>query len=356
LPAQPRTLFPTAPDGAALGLEDVRYEKRGARATVTIARPKVLNAIATRTLRDLARAFEDAAWDDAIAVVVLTGEGTRSFCSGADVREYRDAFLTRPRDYWKYLGDFARAIEAILGCGKPVVARLNGAATGGGHELALACDLAVAAEHATVGQVGTAVGSVAALGATQWLPLVAGDRRAREMLYLCEPVDARTAERWGLVNRVVPSVAREGELLGRDALPDEIERAKKGDGFSIDLGPLDRAIDELCAKLEDRFDACTRYTRAQVNAAKRRVWSETLEHAKDWLALHKMTPEAREGFLSFLEKRPADRRGLRARSASGQDDADFEHGPPLRTCPACDTTRLPARLPYCGNCGARLDP
>src|SRR3972149_9220720 len=103
------------------------------------------------------------------------------------------------------MGVFAGAIDAVRNCGKPVIARLNGIVAGGGNEFNLACDLAVAAEHITLRQVGTRGGSVAAGGAAQWLPITIGDRRAREMLFTCDEITARQALDWGLVNRVGPA-------------------------------------------------------------------------------------------------------------------------------------------------------
>src|SRR5574340_681217 len=108
---------------------------------------------------------------------------------------------------------FRETVESILRVGKPTIARLNGMAIGGGNELQLACDLSVMAEHAVVGQVGVGVGSVAAGGATQWLPLTVGDRRARRMLLLNERIGPAEALNWGLVSATAPSVVHEGEWI-----------------------------------------------------------------------------------------------------------------------------------------------
>src|SRR3989442_1486998 len=124
----------------------------------------------------MSRAFEDASWDDAIAVVVLTGSGDRAFCTGADLDE-QAAFLRKPRDYWKWMGAFIEAQDRLRNIGKPTIARLNGLVVGGGNEFNLACDLAVAADDVIIRHVGPVRGSVPAAGATQWLPLVVGDRR-----------------------------------------------------------------------------------------------------------------------------------------------------------------------------------
>ena len=189
------TLAPETPE--SLAFEDVLYEKKDWVATVTINRPEAHNAYTTATLVELRDAFRDAALDDGIAVVVLTGAGDRAFCTGGDVKEYAARYTQRPRDYWKYMGLFAGCVEALRDVGKPTIARLNGIVAGGGNELNLACDLAVAADDITIRQVGTRVGSVAAGGATQWLPITIGDRRAREMLLTCDPVTRAAGARLG---------------------------------------------------------------------------------------------------------------------------------------------------------------
>ena len=133
--------------------------------------------------------YYDAAVDDSVAVVVVTGQGERAFCTGADLKE-QEQFLKKPNDYYKWFHAFTEMHDRLRNIGKPTIARLNGMVVGGGNELNMACDLAVAADHVTIRQVGAARGSVAAGGATQWLPLMIGDRRAREMLLLCENIDA----------------------------------------------------------------------------------------------------------------------------------------------------------------------
>ncbi len=205
-------MFPSRP-AQSLDFKEVGYEKKDFVARVTIRRPQNFNAYSTPALRELAAAFTDAAEDDAVAVIVYTGEGTQAFCTGGDVKEYEREYTSRPRDYWKYMGLFKAYIESILNSGKPVIARINGMAVGGGNESVLACDLAVMAEHAYLGQVGTSVGSVACGGATQWLPIVVGDKRAREMLFLNPRIPARQALEWGLVNRVAPSVKKDGAFV-----------------------------------------------------------------------------------------------------------------------------------------------
>jgi enoyl-CoA hydratase/carnithine racemase len=284
---------------------------------------------------------------------VFTGAGDRAFCTGGDVKEYAAVYTARPRDYWKYMALFRAYIESILNTGKPVVARINGMAVGGGNESQLACDLSVMADHAYLKQVGTHVGSVAAGGATQWLPLVVGDKRARQMLFLNETVSARQAEAWGLVNYVVPSVRR-GDQWIEQATPEQIAKAQKGqDGYAIDLRLLDERVDALARQLLETFPECTRYTKQQLNALKDFVWHGTVRHAQDWLALHYASWEPLEGMQAFVEKRPARYALLRERAAQG-GSSEFQWGPPAVSCGACGATGLPGAHQFCGVCGAPL--
>ena len=184
-----------------LGFESILYEKAPPRATITLNRPEVLNAFDFRMLRELARACEDASWDDEIRVVVLTGAG-RAFCVGANLRAWADeGYVGNEREYWKWFGAMDAGVTALRRIGKPTVARINGVCVGGGNELQMACDLAVMVDHAFIRHVGLQHGSVPAAGATQWLPLIVGDRRAREIILLCDEIPAAQALEWGLVNR-----------------------------------------------------------------------------------------------------------------------------------------------------------
>ena len=263
-------------DPKAFDFKNILYEKQGRRATVTFNRPEVLNCVDLLTLRELQLAFQDVSWDDSIAVMVLTGAGDRAFCTGADLKEQDAHFVDSPADYWKWMGEFCGAHERLRNIGKPTVARLNGIVVGGGNEFNLSCDLAVAADDIYIKQVGAAMGSVAAAGATQWLPLIVGDRRAREILMLCEDIPAAKALEWGLVNRVVP----------RDR--------------------LDAEVDAMCETLANKLPECMRYTKQQLNFWRDFSWSMTIGHARDWLSIHNRSPEVREGVDAFLAKRPPD--------------------------------------------------
>jgi enoyl-CoA hydratase/carnithine racemase len=240
-----------------------------------------------------------------------------------------------------------------MDCGKPVIARLNGMAVGGGNESQLACDIAVAGEHVYLQQVGIQVGSVACGGATQWLPLAVGDRRARRMLMLGERVPAGRAEEWGLVSEVVPSVKKDGSFI-EGATPEQIKLAGKGkDGYSIDLNRLDERVDAICQRLMDSFPECMRYTKRQVNFLKDFTWHETIGHAQDWLSLHFTCHEPLEGMRAFVEKRAPRYRDLRRQAAEG-GSPEFPWGPYASSCSKCGAVALPAGFRHCGSCGTPL--
>jgi enoyl-CoA hydratase/carnithine racemase len=337
----------------SLNFEEVGYEKADWLATITIDRPARYNAYSTRALEELAAAFRDASFDDAVGVIVLTGSGKTAFCTGGDVREYQAEYTARPRDYWKYMRLFRAYIESIVNSGKPVIARINGMAVGGGNESQAACDLAVMAEHAWIGQVGTRVGSVAAGGATQWLPILIGDRRAREMVFLNGRVPARQALEWGLVNRVAPSVTKHGEFV-TGATADEIRKAEKGEeGYGISLARLDEAVGELAGRLLDQFPECTRYTKQQINFWKDLAWHQTVGHASDWLSIHYASREPWEGMRAFVEKRPAGYMEQRRLAKEG-GSSEFPWGPYTRECSACGAPGIPAGFAFCGACGEPL--
>ena len=126
-------MFPVRSPGS-FEFRDIQYEKGNWVARITINRPHNFNAYSTPALQELATAFQDASWDDNVAAVVFTSTGHKAFCTGGDVKEYQKNYTQKPRDYWKYMSCFKAYIESILNCGKPVIARINGMAVGGGNE------------------------------------------------------------------------------------------------------------------------------------------------------------------------------------------------------------------------------
>ena len=182
--------------------EDIRYEKLEGMAKLTINRPEVRNAFRPQTIRELIEAFDLARDDPEVGVVILTGEGEHAFCAGGD---------QRVRGKGGYVGDDGVPRLNVLdlqlqirNLPKPVVAMVAGYAIGGGHVLHVVCDLTIAAENAIFGQTGPRVGSFDGGFGSSYLASIVGQKKAREIWFLCRQYDARQALDMGLVNTVVP--------------------------------------------------------------------------------------------------------------------------------------------------------
>jgi naphthoate synthase len=183
--------------------EDITYEVDQATAIITINRPHRYNAFRGQTVEELIKAFRSAWADKSVQAVILTGAGEKAFCTGGDVKQRAETGDYGPTESGMFeIGYLHKLIRDIP---KPVIAAVNGIAVGGGHVLHVLCDLTIAAEHARFGQAGPKVGSFDAGFGSAYLARVVGEKRAREIWYLCRQYDAATAERWGLVNAVVPS-------------------------------------------------------------------------------------------------------------------------------------------------------
>ena len=187
--------------------EDIRYAAKDGIATLTIDRPEKLNSVTAHTLNELDQAFDLATADASVGVIVLTGAGEKAFCAGADVS-------------WQKAGKMGRGAAAsftppylmISRCPKPVIARVNGYAIGGGHHFAYFCDFTIAAEHAVFGQSEPRVAYPACGPVVNYLTRIVGHKRAREMWMLCRRYTAQQMLDWGLVNAVVPKESLDAEV------------------------------------------------------------------------------------------------------------------------------------------------
>ena len=181
-----------------MGYQDILYEVRDGVATITINRPEVYNAFRAQTCEELLDAFNRAGWDRSIAVIVFTGAGEKAFCTGGDQKVHDGKYDGR--------GMVGLPIEEVHGVirdvPKPVIARVRGFAIGGGNVLAVICDLTIASENAVFGQVGPKVGSVDPGFGTAYLARVVGEKKARELWYLCRRYTAKEALEMGLVDEI----------------------------------------------------------------------------------------------------------------------------------------------------------
>lgn len=254
-------------------LSDVTYEVDAGLAWITINRPERYNAFRGRTVDELIRCFKWAWADKSVGVVAFTGAGDKAFCAGGDQKQREETGDYGPTE--SGLFEVETLHRTIRDIPKPVIAAVNGVAIGGGHVLHILCDITIAAEHARFGQAGPRVGSFDAGFGSAYLARILGDKRAREVWYLCRQYDAATMERWGLVNCVVPG----------DKLRDEVRQW----------------ADEMLAKsptalkvLKHSFNADTESI-AGIGGM-----------AFDSLELFVETAEAREGLTAFVEKRDPD--------------------------------------------------
>jgi enoyl-CoA hydratase/carnithine racemase len=211
----------------------IRVEQRGAVAVWTIDRADRANALSRPTLLAFGKLAREAAMNPSICAIVVTGAGDKAFCAGADLKERQGM---SENDVRVQVGLYRSELGPLDRSPKPVVAAINGAALGGGLELALCCDLRVAAAHAVLGLPETSLGIIPGAGGTQRLPRVVGEARAKEMILLARRLPANEALAWGLVNRVTPA--------GKNVVDDTLEWiAPIADGAPIAQGAALEAID-----------------------------------------------------------------------------------------------------------------
>jgi naphthoate synthase len=255
------------------GYTDIRYETGGQIARITIDRPEVHNAFRPLTVRELIHAFDAARDDPAVGVVILTGAGTEAFCSGGDQKIRGDDGYVDEHGIGR-LNVLDLQIQ-IRRMPKPVIAMVAGYAIGGGHVLHVCCDLTIAADNARFGQTGPRVGSFDGGYGINLLARQIGEKRAKEVWFLCRQYDAETALRWGLVNTVVSLDALESTTV---AWARELLR----------MSPL-----------------ALRLLKAGANAGTDGL-AGVQQLAGDATLLYYMTEEAQEGRDAFREKRDPD--------------------------------------------------
>ena len=258
---------------AAGEYEDIIYEKADGIAKVTINRPEVRNAFRPTTLFELSEAFDNARDDQKIGVIVLTGAGDEAFCSGGDQKIRGHAGYVDPKGTPR-LNVLDLQIQ-MRRTPKPFIAMVAGYAIGGGHILHLVCDLTIAADNAVFGQTGPKVGSFDAGYGSSLLARMVGDKRAREIWYLCRQYSADEAYEMGMVNKVVPLDQLETETV--------------------------IWAQEILAK----SPIAIRFIKAAINAAADGAAGQQ-QLAGDATMLFYMTEEGKEGRDAFNEKRPPD--------------------------------------------------
>ncbi|MEW6453121.1 MAG: enoyl-CoA hydratase-related protein [Pseudomonadota bacterium] len=249
--------------------KDLLFEVRDSVARITINRPDKYNAFTPDTCEELIDALKRAGWDKSVAVIVLAGAGDKAFCTGADQSTHEGSYGGRGT-----LGLPIEEVQSLIrDVPKPVIARVQGFAIGGGNVLATLCDFTIASEKAVFGQVGPKVGSVDPGFGTAYLARIVGEKRAREIWYLCRRYSAKEAYEMGLVNAVVP----------HDMLDDEVTK--------------------WCAEIVERSPTAIAIAKRSFN-----VDTEQLRAVSalgfEAVSLFYGTEESKEGGRAFREKRP----------------------------------------------------
>ena len=198
-----------------MSYEDIILTKKDGIATITLDRPEKMNCFSVAMKQSLPRAIEEVKQDDDMKVLVLTGAG-RGFCSGAEVSDLGSRAAgseSSPYDRRNYIRDIHRITLSLRSLDKPAIAMVNGAAVGAGCDLAMACDMRIASENARFGEVYIKLGVVPGNGGMYFLPRLVGLAKACELIFTGDVIDAREAERIGLINRVVPAADLEAETM-----------------------------------------------------------------------------------------------------------------------------------------------
>ncbi len=256
--------------------ENLLIEIEDEIAVVTITRPKALNALNQKTLLELQDVFTDFAGDDAVQVIIVTGSGDKAFVAGADIAAMQSLSALEARQFAKFGHQVMRDIED---CPKPVIAAVNGFALGGGCELALGCDIRIAAENARFGQPEVNLGVIPGFGGTQRLARLIGKGRALELIFTGAMIDAAEAYRIGLANKVVP-------------LDQLLETAKKMAGTIISKGPY-----------------AVRLAKEAVHNGLELDLERANQYEAELFGLCFATADQKEGMQAFLEKRQAEFKG-----------------------------------------------
>jgi enoyl-CoA hydratase len=254
----------------AMGFNTITYDKGDGIGVVTLNRPKSLNALCDELIAELGTVFDEIGEDRDVAAVIITGSA-KAFAAGADIKEISQ--IASPAVAQGFVSRIHAVFNRIEGCAKPVIAAISGFALGGGCELALACDLRIAAENAVFGLPEIKLGVIPGGGGTQRLPRLVGVGRAKELLYTGDSIDAQEAYRIGLVNKVVPP----------ESLMDEART--------------------MAAKLAKRPPVALKMTKLAVNEGINMDLYSAIGHESRCFEILFSTADQKEGMQAFIEKR-----------------------------------------------------
>jgi len=266
--------------------KDIIFEVKDQVAWITINRPRVLNAFREQTLDEMIDAVKMTREDPSIASIVFKGAGDRAFSAGGDFYAMKRLTFTNGSMWNDRMLGLAMAIRGVA---IPVIAMVNGWCVGGGHELALWCDLVIASEKSMLGQTGAKVGACPTVGATQYLPRIVGERIAREMIFLAKRFDAKEAEKIGLINKCVPEAKLMEETLA------------------------------WCESIKSHSSQTIRMTKKSLNFESDQMYA-SWQHGMELLAYVWGSEECLEGMNAFLEDRKPDFQKFRLQNKAALAD------------------------------------
>jgi len=255
-----------------MDFKNLIFEKENGIAIITVNRPKALNALNSETVKELNQLVGTIEMDPEVSVVIITGGGEKSFVAGADISEMQNMNALEGRNWGKFAQSVFNKIENLP---QPVIAAVNGYALGGGCELAMSCDIRIAAETAKFGQPEVLLGVIPGFAGTQRLPRLIGKGRAKELMFTGDQIDALEAYRIGLVNKVVPAV----ELM---------DAAKK-----------------MAAKIMSRGPIAVQLCKTAVNEGMDMDLDSGQAYEREAFGVCFATEDKTEGMKAFVEKRPA---------------------------------------------------
>ena len=252
-----------------MAYETILLDRKGAVAVIRINRPDKLNAMNSKVKEEIIHALGDLEKDDAVHVAVITGVGDKAFVAGADINEFAGK---KPIDQWNAFGHTS-LYNVVDRFPKPILAMINGYCLGGGCELAMACDIRVASDRASLGQPEINIGIIPGGGGSQRLPRLVGLGKALEMILTGDRISAAEAHRIGLVDLVVPHADLEAKTM------------------------------ELAEKIASKSPAAVRLAKAAVKASMNMPLNEGLRHEQSLFSVVFSTEDKEEGVRAFLEKR-----------------------------------------------------
>jgi enoyl-CoA hydratase len=246
------------------------YEKSEGIVTITLNRPEALNAFNREVIEEILKALEDIKADENIRVVILTGAGEKAFSAGADVKAMKGMDALKAREL-SLMGE--KLCNALENLEKPVIAAINGYALGGGLEVAMACDIRIAAENARMGQTEINIGLIPGWGGTQRLPRLIGKTKAKELIFTGKIIDAKTAEQLGIVNMVVPA------------------------------DKLKEAVHQFALELASKAPVALKVAKSLINKGSEISLDAAIALEREGFGVVASTEDLQEGVSAFIEKR-----------------------------------------------------